>query len=304
MGFWANAATMALDKVTKSLSMTGQWGSLHPDLIATLTQCDVDGKTTAMTGTKDEGGMSMPAEAAYGISISAPIKEGNVEHQFNWASPFEAMNPEGNHQSVMGALQSGMIPTMLQSAALILPPMAADAAADASAKAQKLTGLMVGRSGITKMNSRQVFNGNAPIKISMTLLFRAYQDPQSEVVNPYMDLLKMAYPEELAKDAVTWKAEHENLPKLEKAIGVLMPSIAPKFVSFRYKGETYAPMVIESVSKPLDAPYSTMGELFLQIPVVLGTLSSWDARDVAKIRSNAMNSLVDDAVAGVQSLFK
>jgi hypothetical protein len=83
-----------------------------------------------------------------------------------------------------------------------------------------------------------------------------------------------------------------------------MPSIAPKFVSFTYKGETYAPMVIESVSKPLDAPYSTMGELFLQIPVVLGTLSSWDARDVAKIRSNAMNSLVDDAVAGVQSLFK
>jgi hypothetical protein len=159
---------------------------------------------------------------------------------------------------MMGALQSGMIPTMLQAAANILPSTAADAAADSAAKAQKVSDLMVGRSGITKMNSRQVFNGNAPIKISMTLLFRAYQDPQSEVVNPYMDLLKIAYPEELAKDALTWQSEHADLPPLEKAVGVLMPSIAPKFVSFTYKGETYAPMVIESVSKPLDAPYSTV----------------------------------------------
>jgi hypothetical protein len=41
-----------------------------------------------------------------------------------------------------------------------------------------------GRTGITKLNSTQIFSGMPPVKFSFTAHFRALTDPQSEVRDP------------------------------------------------------------------------------------------------------------------------
>lgn len=286
--FWQNTASVLMERVGASVSMSSQWGSLHPDLIARFAPCNALGEVL-------------------GSGFSAPIKEGSVEHSFNWTSPFEDMTPESKSAGLLAGLQSGVIPQVLDSAAALFKDVAVvGEAAEATAKqASDLAKLAVGRTGITKINSRQVFNGNAPIKITANLLFRAYQDPQSEVVEPFAKLLSMAYPAEIAADNLQAieQGKAQGLSQMQLALVAMLPSQSPNFVSLTYKGETYKPLVIESIGKPLDAPYSTMGELFLEVPITLATLTSWDGRDIAAMRSNAMGGLVDSAVAGIQSLF-
>ena len=155
-------------------------------------------------------------------------------------------------------------------------------------KFQAFSDAVEGRSGITKLNSTQVYSGHSPLKVSMTLIFRAWQDPQSEVAAPYQALLKMAYPAELAEtalhsasDAVKNSDESGGMSDVAKNVGyaTFFPSLAPKYVKLSYKGETYPPMVIESISKPLDAPYSPMGDIFLEVQVSLQSLRSMDFAD-------------------------
>ena len=288
MGFWANAATQLIDTVSNSISMTSNWGSLHPDLIAQFAPCNAQGESL-------------------GQGFAAPIKEGSVEHSFNWSSPFENMTPESKSVGLMAGLQSGLIPQVLDSAAALFKdvPVVGEAAGAVAGKASDLTALATGRTGITKINSRQVFNGNAPIKISLTVLLRAYQDPQSEVVEPLQRLLQMAYPAQIALDNLQAieEGKAKGLKPLELALVSMLPSSSPTFVSMTYKGETYKPLIVGSISKPLDAPYSTMGELFLELPIQLETLNSWDARDIAASRNNGMSGLVNEGIAGIQSLF-
>ncbi|TDR30341.1 hypothetical protein DFR44_12210 [Hydromonas duriensis] len=278
-----------MERAGASVSMSSQWGSLHPDLIAQFIPCNASGEVL-------------------GAGFLAPIKEGSVEHSFNWTSPFEEMRPESKSAGLLAGLQSGVIPQVLDSAATLLKDVAVvgDAAEATAKQASDLAKLAMGRTGITKINSRQVFNGNAPIKITASLLFRAYQDPRSEVTEPFTKLLSMAYPAEIAADNLQAieQGKAQGLSQLQLALLAMLPSQSPNFVSFTYKGETYKPLVIESVSKPLDAPYSMMGELFLEVPITLATLTSWDGRDITAMRNNSMGQLVDSAIAGMQSLFK
>ena len=57
-----------------------------------------------------------------------------------------------------------------------------------------------GRTGITKLNSTQVFNGMPPVKIQVTALFRAWRDSMKEVEAPFNKLMEWALPIELSKD--------------------------------------------------------------------------------------------------------
>lgn len=56
-----------------------------------------------------------------------------------------------------------------------------------------------GRSGMTRLNSTQVFCGMPPIKLQGTALFRAWSDPASEVEAPFNQPMARALPVKLSE---------------------------------------------------------------------------------------------------------
>ena len=60
----------------------------------------------------------------------------------------------------------------------------------------------------------------------------------------------------------------------------IMPSKAPCLVGMTYKGRTWMPMVIESISIPIASNVTGSGEFVeLAIPMTLATLTAIDAKD-------------------------
>lgn len=307
MGLLASLGSAAIQAVSDNLSASSEWGSLHPNLIAVISPCGIDGTVT-------------------GMGIKAPLKDGTFQQQFNWQSPYEGMSNDVKNPALSAAMLSeraGQVLTALNSVNGVVQGSvgqeggASDGVADLMSMAtsavkgfEELMHKAAGRSGITKMNSRQVFSGHEPLRLSFTLVFRAYQDPISEVEQPVQKLLSMAFPAKIANDYVTdgLNTVQSDDSNIDKALKVLFPSEAPTCVSFRYKGVSYAPMVIEDISFPLDAPSSPMGDVFKEVQVTLGTLYSVDGNDLAKFRSGAIGSIVGnvvgEAVNAVTSLFK
>lgn len=276
---WMNdVASAVLSLSGKSSAASSNWGSVHPDLIAEFVQVDVGGKQT-------------------GVAFKALVKDGNVEQSFEWVSPFENMTAENHRMNVMGMAQMAQAGGLANLAQLLGTTFDNELASMGADKLQALSDSVAGRSSITQANSTQVYSGHAPLKIDMTLVFRAWQDPQSEVAAPFTALQQMAYPAQMARSVVDVIAEQGA------SLAVLFPSEAPKLVNLTYKGESYPPLVIESIGKPLDAPYSPMGDIWLEVPVSLHSWQSLDFRDIQAAKNGVLGKYLTDAINKATSLF-
>ncbi len=278
MTWFNDVASAILSLSGKSDAATSNWGSIHPDLIAEFIQVDVEGNET-------------------GVAFKALIKDGNVEQSFEWVSPFENMTAENDKMSILGMAQTGGLGSMAQILGVATDGEATGLASLTVDALEAVNKAVSGRSSITKMNSSQVYSGHAPLKIDLTLVFRAWQDPQSEVTAPFTALQRMAYPEEMAK-SVADVAKDKGL-----SIELLFPSLAPKLVRFTYKGETYPPMVIESIGKPLDAPYSPMGDIWIEVPVSLHSFQSLDFKDIQAAKTGVLGRYISESINQTTSLF-
>lgn len=148
----------------------------------------------------------------------------------------------------------------------------------------------VGRTGLTKMNSTQVFTGMPPIKINATLLFRAWKNPKLEVEEPFDTFMGWALPQCLQKDSVLTGIVSGSASCVEDGgntlLTKLLPSKAPQMVRMTYKGRTFKPLVIESVGMPLDSPITVDGYFTeLLVPATLSTWQALDAKDWTDIRT-------------------
>jgi len=240
------------------LALQSEWGGLNPNLLVSIT-----------------GG---------GDTVKAPIKEGTLEHTANWQSPFEAAGMDSKAPMLMAMVQSGQI------APIINALHESDGSGGSSGGGlASLASSLEGRTGITKLNSTQIFSGMPPIKISMTLLFRAYRSASEEVEAPFNKLFSWSLPKKLAKDGL--------IPNLNTAyakggsgsdyLKALLPSEVPTIVSATIKGNTFKEMVIESISKPLDAPIDLNGNsTVLEVPIVLSTLTALDQKDWKAVASS------------------
>ena len=199
--------------------------------------------------------------------------DANLDIPLGWISPFENA---GSDKAVPG------ISSMLQSGAI--QPWAT------SAKGAETLGKFEGRTGITKLNSTQVFAGMQPLKITAVALFRAWSDPASEVMAPVTQLIKWALPQELAPDGPILsllkaaKQIADGKPLSEGAAMGLLPSIAPTKIAMKYKGMLYLPLVIESIGMPLSSPIhqrdgNLEGFTELAVPLTLCTLAAIDRSD-------------------------
>lgn len=265
------------------------WGNLSRHLIARIYACDKDG-------------VALPTEI---LGVSGPATDVNFEGTLNWQSPFESTGPEAKAPAIMAMLQSGaMIPVI--NAIQAVNPITNDKVNGfldgAANKIKQIARDLEGRTGITKLNSRQVFTGMPPIKVTLTLHFRAISDAQTEVVEPYQRLLEFAMPQMLAQDGLVANAiegsgnvEYDKFLKArttlegvrsagDNFLKVMFPSSAPMMVGFIYGNNRYPAMVIESISNPLDGPMDSEGRPIQRaVQLTLATLTALDREDIKKL---------------------
>ncbi|MFM0432381.1 hypothetical protein PQQ75_25445 [Paraburkholderia aspalathi] len=250
--------------------LTSQWGGLSDFLIA---------KFYAV----DEKGIRLPDQTT---EVHAPISDGHRDMTLNWQSPFEAASPDTKAPALAAMLQSGALSTVLSdltSAVTGQKPSSAQNNQSPTALQNALEDLK-GRTGITKLNSTQIFTGMAPIRFTFNLHFRALADPYNEVEAPVNQLTYWAVPKKLSADSIVKRASSAD--GVTGYLKALLPSLAPTMIAFQYKTYTYAPLVIESIGDPITAPIASNGyHTEKVIPVTICSLTALDRDDFKAIFS-------------------
>lgn len=250
-----------VSKATKAITGgTGSaWDNLNSSLIANIYEVDHTGAV-------------MPGTTVVQAVLSGDV---TLDANLNWQSPFEGAGAESKAPALMSMLQSGAFQPLIDS----LGGKAKDALQDTVNEAR-------GRTGITKLNSTQVFSGMPPIKIQGNLLLRAWENPVNEVENPLDTLMRWALPYSLAPEGTLLSnAINYAQGNGKTLIETIMPSEAPPLVALTYKGRTYSPMVIESINLPLGSPVDANGNFVsMLIPVTFATLTAIDGKDWMSMR--------------------
>jgi hypothetical protein len=206
--------------------------------------------------------------------FEAPLTQATMDMAVTWQSPFEGSGVESRFPALAQMAQAGMFSGVLQAVGHALPKDMKRTQAlidDLDGAARKL----VGKSGVTKLNSTQVFSGMPPLKIQITAFLRAFKHPVLEVEEPLKKLQEWALPKKLARDGTAAEFIKSGFDVL-----ALMPSRVPTIVGFHYKNRIFQPMVIESVSDPLDAPIHSSGyRVSASVQITLCTLTALDRND-------------------------
>lgn len=248
------------------------WGKLNHHLFAQLWACD------------SRGAPFRSDSEEFQKFVMAPISDVNFELTANWQSPFENTGPESKAPALMAMLQSGQFGMVINALQTVLPDAAREAAGglldEAANKAVEASRALEGRTGITKLNSRQVFSGMPPLRITLTMHLRAIKDPEREIYEQYQRLLRWSLPQQLADDS-TLTGIIKQSGDTASMVKAMFPSMAPLMVAMLYGGQSFRPMVIESLSNPLDSPrYRDGSYVYLPIQMTLATLTALDRDDV------------------------
>lgn len=262
------AVTRGQQSVNPMSELKSLWDGLNEHLIARL--YEVDHRGAAM------GGVTV---------LAALTEDTQLELSMNWQSPFENAGPESKAPALMAMIQSGAVQPILERMAEMVGnvPGVGAAGAEKLRNTQLTAEGLRGRTGMTKLNSTQVFSGMPPIKIQATLLLRAWCDPGAEVEQPLDQLMKWALPRQLAPEGTMLTAAMDYASgRADSLLDAAFPSLAPTLIGLKYKGRLYAPLVIETVSVPLGSPIDKLGRFVqLAVPVTFSTLTAWDGADWA-----------------------
>ncbi|MGS0741335.1 hypothetical protein ACVBEF_05825 [Glaciimonas sp. GG7] len=246
--------------------LRSEWLGLSPHLIAKIYPVGRHGERTGQEQ----------------CEVHAPVTAGgNIEATLNWQSPFEQSSPDSKAPALIAMLQSGALLPGINDLKRMFgfggtPEQAPQDVSKIEASIKKFEG----RTGITKLNSTQIFTGMPPIKINVSLIFRAFSNPKGEVFDPLKKIWEWALPQKLSDDSLVKRLAGT---KDEGVISSMFPSTAPQLIGFQYKQRSFAPMVIETIGEPIDAPIDRDGYYTdITIPLTLATLTALDRRDVDK----------------------
>lgn len=257
-------------------TLSSMWDGLSPHLIASFYLVE-----------RNQDGIYIRSQNDQSV-VQAPLSEASMEISLNWQSAFEHSGPESRAPTLLAMLQSGAFYPFIDA---IFGDKengsdSASIAAQAQQKSNEFIRQFEGRTGITKLNSTQVFNGMPPVKFQITALFRAWKDPYAEVEAPFDKLMEWALPVKLSPDGSVLARSINSARGETGFIEALVPSIAPVTVAMKYKNRTYSPLVIESVQQPLQSPVDVNGRYVdLTIPMTLGTLTAIDRDDWVNYRT-------------------
>lgn len=245
--------------------LSSDWGALSPHLLATIREVRLP----------QDGDWTKP-ERDYSLCVVAPFSDGEMEQTHNWHSPFENQTLDsglGLH-SFSAALQMGIGAKIANDLGKMVPQ---GAARDFVNQMGQAAAGAAGRTGMTKLSGTQIYNGSPPLKLNVTLVFRALRDPVAEVKEPVAQLFMWAAPKRLASyglgDLVTGQSS-------DSVIRTVYPSEVPSMVSLVFGGTDYSPMVIESISKSLTDPIDKNGnQTFTTVRLSLSSLTALDRQD-------------------------
>jgi len=212
--------------------------------------------------------------------VKAPLSEAEMSIALNWQSPFEGAGVESLAPTMGGLIQSGVLSDTLSTLEKMLPDSAQSAISSLTQKAglENTAELLRGRTGITSINSLQVFSGMPPVKLTVTAEFRAWDDAKKQVEQPIDALVKWALPVHLDKSNLA-----ERLSQVsggQSTLLAMFPSDAPVIVGMLYKRRLFRPMVIESVELPLSSPINRDGEFTsMSVAITLCSLTGIDRAD-------------------------
>lgn len=245
-------------------TLSSEWGGksgLSKHLLATFFQVDRKGASLGDT------------------NVVVALTDANMEVALNWQSPFENTGAENKAPALMAMLQSGALTQTFEAGKALL---GFGNPAEDIAKQNSFLQSLEGKSGITKLNSTQVFTGMPPVKITVTALLRAWKSPRSEVDAPYNQLMNWALSPEISESGTIVERTANRIAGEGSVIDILMPSATPVMIGMRYKGRTYKPLVIESIGMPMNSPVDANGDYVeLHFPMTLCTLSALDRSDWA-----------------------
>lgn len=271
----SNASAVAPSSVQAPAAkiLSSNWGGLNAHLLARFYPVKRADNGTDWLQSFDRRTVSAADNFVVddGYEVWAPITDGTQEMSLNWTSPFEGAGAESKVPSISAMLQSGTLTPDL---------IAMFSGTAAVSDAAKVLSNATGRTGITKLNSTQIFSGMPPVKFSFAAHFRALIDPDTEVRQPITQLEQWAVPQYLANDGLI-AGVLKNGPR-SVGLETVYPSVTPQLLAMKYGDQTILPIVIESVSKPFTVPRSTQGEaLNVVIQVTVATLTAVDRRDIA-----------------------
>ncbi|WP_124597134.1 hypothetical protein [Burkholderia stagnalis] len=253
--------------------LSSRWDGLNPNLIARFYPVKRSDNGNDWAQRFDTRTLSAADNFTVddGYEVWTPLTDGSQEMSLNWHSPFEGTGAEAKAATISAMLQSGQLSSDLQ---------ALFGGKVSQSGVGKILRDATGRTGITKLNSTQVFSGMPPVKFSFTAHFRALIDPQKEVRAPIMQLEQWAVPQYLADQGVIAGALQNGLK--QSPLETIYPSVAPQLLAMRYGDQTILPIVIESISKPFTVPRSSKGEAInVAVQLTVATLTAIDRRDVA-----------------------
>lgn len=239
--------------------LSSKWTGLNPSLLASIFPCDSAGKAEA------------------GAIVVAPLTEGTIELTANWQSPFEQSGADTKSPAITGMLQSGTLQSYAET--LLGKGSETGFAARLSSELTEFSEAAQGRTGATKLNSTQVYTGSAPVKIPVTLIFRAFDNPAAEVSAPLDQLARWTLPRQLAANGSLVSAV-QGIQQGQGPLKSLLPSVAPQMVALRHGGYTFSPLVIESMTRPMQVPRASDGQpLHIAVQLMLASLTALDADD-------------------------
>lgn len=244
--------------------LTSDWSGLSPHLLASFFPVH-----------KVEDGRASRWERVPGSAeVQAPLTEGRIEVTQNWNSPFEQTGAEARFASLSAQLQTGSFAAIAN--ALGQNFESGLTGADLTSQAGEALGKLAGLSGVTKLNSQQVFTGSPPTKLSFTAHFRALFDAAEEVEQPVAMLTGWAMPKKLAPDGVIANTLRDG-PGVRTVYG----SEIPQIIGMRYARGLWKPMVIEQVSLPLTGYLDSKGRhVHMQVPMTISSLTALDREDL------------------------
>ena len=219
--------------------------------------------------------------------VNAPLSECSLDVSLSWSSPFEGAGAEKSAPSLLAMLESGAVQPLIDVAAKVAGIAGNLAITSAVADFKNAAKAVQGRTGITKLNSMQVFTGMPPFKFSAVAAFRAWQDPIAEVEVPVNQLMSWALPQKLAANTTLLSGLADMVIQTSQGNGTaegwlnaILPSVQPVMLAMRYKNRTFSPLVIEGISYPMGSPIDSNGNFVeLILPLTICSLAAWDRTD-------------------------
>lgn len=252
--------------------LSSLWDGLSPHLLATfyVVEPSQDDMTVWHRSETDAS------------EVVAPFTEANFEVDLTWQNSFENAGAESKAPALMAMLQSGSFQPVIDA-------VFGEKGQPTAAKLSEYVSQAFGRTGITKLNSTQIFLGMPCYKITGTLLFRAWRDAVSEVEKPIDKLMSWALPQKLSPDGSIFSRAVQTTRGEMGYLDALMPSVAPLRIGMRYKNRNFYPLVIENISMPLTSPINSEGHFVnIELQITLSSLAAIDRDDWANTKTQTI----------------